>query len=100
MLTGRNCLEVQWLGLGAFIAKGLGSIPGQGNKILSKLWGTVKNFKKLMGLVVFLLELMLWKHYTRKNKNINVFHSEKLQWKLGVLTTGPPGKFSEKFYIY
>ena len=53
-----------------------------------------------MDLVVFLSELMLWKHYTRKNKNINVFHSEKLQWKTGVLTTGPPGKASEKFYIY
>ena len=28
-----NSLVVQWLGLGAFIAEGLGSIPGQGNKI-------------------------------------------------------------------
>ena len=37
-----------------------------------------------MDLVVFLSELMLWKHYTRKNKNINVFHSEKLQWKTGL----------------
>ena len=28
-----NSLEVQWLALHAFTAKGLGSIPGQGTKI-------------------------------------------------------------------
>ena len=28
-----NSLVVQWLGLNAFTAKGLGSIPGQGTKI-------------------------------------------------------------------
>ena len=28
-----NSLVVQWLGLGAFTAKGLDSIPGQGTKI-------------------------------------------------------------------
>ena len=32
MFTG-NSLEVQWLGLSAFIAEDLGSIPGQGTKI-------------------------------------------------------------------
>ena len=30
----RNPLEVQWLGLHTFTAKGLGSIPGWGAKIL------------------------------------------------------------------
>ena len=30
---GGNSLEVQWLGLHAFTAEGLGSIPGQGTKI-------------------------------------------------------------------
>ena len=28
-----NSLAVQWLGLGAFTAQGLGSIPGWGTKI-------------------------------------------------------------------
>ena len=28
---GRNSLDVQWLGLGAVTAKGLGSIPGWGS---------------------------------------------------------------------
>lgn len=27
--------------------------------------------------MVFLLELILWKYYTRKDENINVPHSEK-----------------------
>ena len=29
-----NSLAVQWLGLSAFTAEGLGSVPGQGTKIL------------------------------------------------------------------
>ena len=29
-----NSLAVQWLGLGAYTARGLGSIPGQGTNIL------------------------------------------------------------------
>ena len=29
-----NSLAVQWLGLGTFTAEGLGSVPGQGTKIL------------------------------------------------------------------
>ena len=33
-VTRRNSLAVQWLGLGAFTAEGLGSIPGRGTKIL------------------------------------------------------------------
>ena len=32
-MRGGNSLAVQWLGLGAFTAMGLGSIPGQGTKI-------------------------------------------------------------------
>ena len=37
-----NCLGVRWLGLCTFTAKGLGSIPGQGTKILQDArcrWG-------------------------------------------------------------
>ena len=33
MLISGNSLKVQWLGLHAFIAKGLGSIPGWGTRI-------------------------------------------------------------------
>ena len=33
-----NSLAVQWLGLGAFTAKSLGSIPGQGTKIQQDTW--------------------------------------------------------------
>ena len=33
-----NSLAVQWLGLGAFTAKGLGSIPGQGTKVPQAMW--------------------------------------------------------------
>ena len=41
----RNPLEVQWLGLHTFTAKGLGSIPGWGTKILcAAVWS--KNEKK------------------------------------------------------
>ena len=31
-------LVVQWLGLGAFTAEGLGSVPGSGNEILIASW--------------------------------------------------------------
>jgi len=41
-----NSLAVQWLGLGTFTAEGLGSFPGWGTKILSKLCSTVKKKKK------------------------------------------------------
>ena len=34
----RNFLEVKWLGLCTFIAQGMGSIPGQGTKILQAVW--------------------------------------------------------------
>ena len=37
MKTG-NSLEVQWLGLHTFTAEGVGSIPGQGTKILQAAW--------------------------------------------------------------
>ena len=40
-----NSLAVQWLGLGTFTAEGLGSFPGWGTKILSKLCSTVKKKK-------------------------------------------------------
>lgn len=40
------CLVVQWLGLGTFIAKGLGSIPGQGTKIPQDTWHGQKLEKK------------------------------------------------------
>ena len=33
-----NSLVVQWLGLRAFIAEGMGLIPGQGIKILQGVW--------------------------------------------------------------
>ena len=33
-----NFLAVQWLGLGAFTARGPGSIPGRGTKILQAAW--------------------------------------------------------------
>ena len=37
-----NSLVVQWLGLCAFTAMGLGSIPGQGMKILQAAWHSQK----------------------------------------------------------
>ena len=42
---GGNSLEIQWLGLGAFTAMGLGSIPGQGTKILQASQGSWKKKK-------------------------------------------------------
>ena len=33
-----NSLVVQWLGLHAFTAKGVGSVPGQGTKIPQATW--------------------------------------------------------------
>ena len=38
-------MVVQWLGLGAFIAKGMCSIPGQGTKILQAMWHNQKKKK-------------------------------------------------------
>ena len=46
---------VQWLGLGALTARGPGSIPGQGTKILQAMWHGQKPPKK----------------QKRKNKNIH-----------------------------
>ena len=40
---GGNSLTVQWLGLHAFTAEGLGSVPGQGTKIPC---GVIKKLKK------------------------------------------------------
>ena len=38
-----NSLTIQWLGLGAFTARGLGSIPGQRTKIPRATWhGPIK----------------------------------------------------------
>ena len=37
-----NSLAVQWLGLRAFTAEGLGSIPGQGTKIPHTMWHSQK----------------------------------------------------------
>ena len=37
-VLGIPILVVQWLGLGACTAKGLGSIPGQGTKIPQAAW--------------------------------------------------------------
>ena len=39
-------LAIQWLGLCAFNAKGVGSIPGQGTKILHITWHGQENFFK------------------------------------------------------
>ena len=41
-----DSLAVQWLGLGAFTAKGPGSIPGWGTKIPEATWGDQKKKKK------------------------------------------------------
>ena len=41
-----NSLVVQWLGLWALTAKGLGLIPGQGTKIPQALWHGKKKKKK------------------------------------------------------
>ena len=41
-----NSLAVQWLGLCAFIAEGVGSIPGRGTKILQATWCSPKKKKK------------------------------------------------------
>ena len=38
-----NSLVVQWLGLFTFAAKGPGSVPGQGTKILQATWVWPKN---------------------------------------------------------
>ena len=42
---------VQWLGLCAFTSKGLGSIPGQGTKILQGAWHDQKKkrFNEIIG---------------------------------------------------
>ena len=37
-MINREFLVVQWLGLCAFTAEGMGSIPGQGTKILQAVW--------------------------------------------------------------
>ena len=41
----RTSLEVQSLGFGAFMAKGPGSISGQGTKILQAVWHVQKKKK-------------------------------------------------------
>ena len=41
-----NSLAVPWLGHGAFTAKGLGSIPGQGTKISQAAWHSQKQTNK------------------------------------------------------
>ena len=38
MLIVGNSLAVQWLGIGTFTVNGLGSILGQGTKILQDVW--------------------------------------------------------------
>lgn len=37
---------VKWLGLGVFMVKDLGSIPGRGIRILHASWGNQKKKKK------------------------------------------------------
>ena len=46
-LRYRNSLAVQWLGLGAFSAKGPGSIPGRGTKIPQAVQRSQKQKKEL-----------------------------------------------------
>ena len=43
-----NSPVVQWSGLHAFTAKGAGSIPGQGTKILQDMPGAAKKKKQLV----------------------------------------------------
>ena len=44
--TNGNSLAVQWLGLPAFTAEGLGSVPSQGTKILQATWHSQKQKQK------------------------------------------------------
>ena len=46
METFGNSLAVQWLGLGAFTAKGQGSIPSWGTKIPQAAWLGQKKKKR------------------------------------------------------
>ena len=53
----------QWLGLHAFIAKGLGSIPGQGTKIPQAMqcdiW-TAKQYHRILGVIkIFCILIMV-----------------------------------------
>ena len=43
----RNFLEVKWLALRTFSAQGVGSIPGQGTKILQAVWCGQKKKKRV-----------------------------------------------------
>ena len=45
-ITKGNSLVVQWLGLPAFTAKGMGLIPGQGTKTLQAAWFSQKKKRK------------------------------------------------------
>lgn len=45
-LSKPNTLAVQWLGLGAFFAKGPGSIPGLGAKILQAMQSSQRKKRK------------------------------------------------------
>ena len=53
----RNSLVVQWLGLCAFTAEGLGSIPGQGTKIPQATWHSQRIKKKNRR---YVQQLKLW----------------------------------------
>ena len=44
-LNRGNALAVQWLELCAFTTRGMGSVPGQGTKILQALWRSQKKKK-------------------------------------------------------
>ena len=57
MIVSGNSLAVPWLGLGAFIAKGLGSIPGRELRS-RKPRGTAKKKKRLS-------QQMQEKHFTK-----------------------------------
>ena len=49
-----NSLAIQWLGLHAFAAGGMGSIPGWGTKILQvQQHGKIQTNKKLLAVFIF-----------------------------------------------
>ena len=75
----RNFLAVQWLGLSAFTAMGLGLIPGQGTKIPQAVWCSQKKKK---GNVTKLTNLTLDELSISKLRELKIKWFQQSQWQI------------------
>ena len=72
--TPRNPLAVQWIGPYACSSKGMGSVPGQGTKIMQLMWHGKKKTKKQKN-ASLLLTLWSWTSSLQKYEQMHCYCS-------------------------